>query len=70
MTIRQWLFGPALKGYYENGTKVIYELGAVEGLCENAIGWIKAGFSVFIVAAPWYYGYQPISCGFKNVQQR
>ena len=70
MSLRQWLLGPALKGYYENGSKVVYECSAVESVCESTIGWIKTGFSAFIVVAPWYYGYQPISCGFKNVQQR
>jgi len=72
MALRQWLFGPALKSYTETpgAQRVLYECGSVESVCESTIGWLKTGFSVFVVVAPWYYGYQPISCGFTNVKER
>ena len=68
--IAQWLFGPSIRGYIHQGSKVLYSQSGLEALCDPLMGWIKTGFSAYCILIPWYLAYQPISSGISAVPKR
>ena len=68
MSLKHYLFGPVIRGYYNGGSKVLYQYSPMEWICDQLIGLIKSGISAYIILISLYLAYQVSKWGYQRIK--
>ena len=59
----QFLRGPSINQFFQNGKWVTYESGVVEALSSSVVSWIESLGGFYWALVPYMIAYQPLSYG-------